>query len=417
MRKSLNIIAAVIITLGLSACGKAETSGSVASVTGFETSNTSVNLVQNNTRIDYTIEEVAEIINSSSRFKTAEDFSASVPKSINYVSKFYCGTTAQLPFEESVSDFRAAFEYLFPNHEFDENCFFYDGADTSGGAFKKVYDNYDALVNGEVFYVFFYYEGKTDKENRVALTLRSPFGSDITTINKGVGGKIAYQRGLASSYGGDIFMPSYHFEYIGSFTPDSEKSFKLLDKEISIKDAVEFFESYIKALPCSIESVYSNHVNDVQVYKIDDELYCYNFTTSRMYNNIPFDYAVSGSHGGRSSRDLGIGEMIKSDDVDFIYGTFKTATIMEEQRFSEIIPFEKAVEITSEKMSEYVDFDVSSAMLVYCTNADINGSGKLGETKEPVFPAWKITLYNTNDNRYYSCYVNALDGGFESYRG
>lgn len=108
--------------------------------------------------------------------------------------------------------------------------------------------------------------------------------------------------------------------------------------------------------------------------------------------------------------------MIKSDDADFIYGTFKTATIMEEKQFSEIIPFEKAVEITSEKMTGYVDFEVTSAMLVYCTNDDISGSGRLGETRSPVFPAWKISLYNPTENCVYGCYVNALNGEFEYYK-
>lgn len=263
--------------------------------------------------------------------------------------------------------------------------------------------------------MFYYDESETDKEDRVAATLRSPFGSDITTINKGAAQKIAYQMGLISSYGSDIFMPRC-FTYVGSYSPESEEKFKLLDKEISIKDAVVFFENYVEALPCSVESVYSVHVNDVQVYKINENLYCYNFTTSRIFDKIPFDYAVSGSHGGRDNRDLGIGEMIKSDDVDFIYGTFKTATIMEEKQFLEIIPFEKAVEITSEKMTGYVDFEVTSAMLVYCTNDDISGSGRFGETRNPVFPAWKISLYNPTENCVYGCYVNALNGEFEYYK-
>lgn len=420
MKKYFGLILSAAIVLGASACKSESSSDISGSESSFDISDKASGIStapkRENVRIDYTKEEVIEIIENT-RFKATEDIFADVPKSIDYVSTFYCGTTAQLSAEDSVEDFCAAFSYLFPNHEFDEDCFYYVGESSEEGRNNKVFENYDALVNGEEeVYLFFYDESKTDKDDRVAATLRSPFGSDITTINKGVAGKIAYEMGLSSSYGSDIFMPNYYFEFVGNYSPTSEEKFKLLDKEISIKDAVDFFENYVKALPCSVETVFSIHVNDVQVYKIDDGIYCYNFTTSKIFDKIPFDYAVSGSHGGRGNRDLGIGEMIKSDDVDFIYGTFKTATIMEEQQFSEIIPFEKAVEITSEKMTEHIDFEVKSAMLVYCTNDDIGGSGRFGETRNPVFPAWKISLYNPVENCNYGCYVNALNGEFEYYK-
>lgn len=204
---------------------------------------------------------------------------------------------------------------------------------------------------------------------------------------------------------------------MGSYTPDSEDSFKLLDKETSIKDAVAFFKNYVDNLPCSIEPYFSINVNNVQVYKVEEGLYCYQYTTSKKYDEIPFDYSVSGSSGGRGNSDLGIGAMIKSSDVDFIYGTFKLSTVIEEKEFpfKETVPFEKAVRIVFDKMTDYVKFEVIAAQLVYCTNDDI-GNGMLGGTKEPVFPAYKLTLYNPNDHYYYLCFVNALDEAFEKHR-
>lgn len=424
MKNRFGIILEIIIIFGLTACQSAENSDTDLS----ESYNGSVELPiineyieHNNPKINYTKEEIIDIVNENSKFKASEDIIADVPKSIGHVSSFYCGTTPQLSAKEGIEDFRAAFSCLFPNHEFDENCFYYVGPNSTieneGDNYKTVGEKYDELISGEEeAYLFFYNESGTDKEERVALTLRSPFGSDITTVNKGQAHKIAYQMGLTSSYGSDIFTPSRYFTYVGSYSPDSEEVFKLSDREISIKDAVAFFENYVNNLPCSITSYFSVHVNDVQVYKVKDDLYCYNYTTSKIYDRIPFDYAVSGSHGGRGNRDLGIGEMIKSDDVDFIYGTFKTATVMEEKQYTEIIPFEKAVTITSDKMTDYVDFEVKSAQLVYCTDDDVGGSGRLGETRNPVFPAWKLTLYNPNDNCNYSCYVNVLNGEFESYK-
>ncbi len=370
-----------------------------------------------NLRVNYTKDEVVKIINDNSEFKIAEIFFADVPKSIDHVSTFYSGTVPPIPGKESIEEFKEVFRYLFPDHVFDESCFFYIGPNSTGeDGYNTVKEKYDELISGEEeFYLFVYNELRTDKEDKVALTLRIPFGGDITTINKNVAQKIAYQNGLAEGYGGDIFNAGYYFTYVGSYSPDSEEVFKLLDKEISIKEAVNVFKDFIKNLPCSVETYYSINVNDVQVYKVNDDLYCYNYTTSRLYDNIPFDYAVSGSRGGRGNRDLGIGSMIKSNDVDFVYSTFKTETVIEEKQFTKIMPFEEAVKIVADEMTDYVDFEVKSAQLVYCSDNDIDETGKLGNTRWPVFPAWKIVLYNPNDEYNYSCYVNVLDGKFESY--
>lgn len=425
MKKVLSIIFVTIILLSFSSCKNEEnieTNSSNSHENDIKVPVSESSVKHENPRTNYTKEEAVEIIDkySDPKLKVSEDFSVDAPKKIDHVSTFLCGTTAQLAARESIEDFRSAFNFLFPNHDFDENCFYYVGPNSSmeqEGGYKRVAERYKELVSGEEeAYLFFYDESDTEKEDRVALTLRSPFGSDITTVNKGAAHRLAYHMGLTTSYGSDIFTASRYFTYVGSYSPDSEEVFKLSDKEISVKDAVVFFENYVNSLPCLIKPCFSIHVNDVQVYKVDEDLYCYNYTTSKIYDGIPFDYAVSGSHGGRGNRDLGIGEMIKSNDVDYIYGTFKTATVMDEKQFSDIISFEKAVTITSEKMTDYVEFEVKSAQLVYCTNDDIGGSGKLGETKNPVFPAWKLMLYNPNDNCSYSCYVNVLSGDFESYR-
>lgn len=205
MKKFFGLILSAAIVLGASAC-KSESSSDISgsesssdiSDKAPEISTISTAPRRSNVRIDYTNEEVIEIIENT-RFKASEDIFTDVPKSIDYVSTFYCGTTPQLSAKDSVEDFRAAFSYLFPNHEFDEDCFYYVGENSEGGRYNKVFERYDALVSGEEeVYLFFYDESKTDKDNRVAATLRSPFGSDITTINKGVAGKIAYEMGLSS---------------------------------------------------------------------------------------------------------------------------------------------------------------------------------------------------------------------------
>lgn len=379
----------------------------------------SVTVNHENPRIEYSKDEICDIITEHSNFKVSDNIDVDVPKEIGHVSSFFSGTTPPLSGKEAVENFRSAFEYLFPEHVFDEQCLIFQGPHADDGpSDRRVSDYYDEIMSGSQEVRLLYYdEYNTNKDEKVSLVCQSPFGNTITTINKCVAGRIAYEMGKIEKYGSDVYNPSRDFPCVGKFSPDSDAKFQLLDKEVSIKEAVDFYKKFIYDLPCVIEPTYSINVNNVKVYKIKDDLYYYLFSTSRIYDEIPFDYARNGAIGGRDNRDLGIGGMIKSNDVDYVYGTFKLETVIDEQQFGfeEVIPFEKAVEIVRDKMTSYIDFTVSSAQLVYCMDDDL-GTGKLGETKNPVFPAWKIILYNPNDEFFYCCYVNMLNGEFESYK-
>ena len=54
------------------------------------------------------------------------------------------------------------------------------------------------------------------------------------------------------------------------------------------------------------------------------------------------------------------------------------------------------------------------AELLYCFEETVSGY-MLGEDKWPVYPAWKFTLSNSNDDLLYTAYVNALTGEFNVY--
>lgn len=148
------------------------------------------------------------------------------------------------------------------------------------------------------------------------------------------------------------------------------------------------------------------------VYQIRDDLYYYFFAASKIYDNIPFDYMMNGNHSHDSNRDLNAGGMIECGDVDFIYCTDKSETVIGEEQFNEVLPFSEAVRITSGKMTDYVDFEITRAELVYKQKSAI-GSLNWGETQIPVYPAWKLELYNPNDDITYDCFVNAVNGTFE----
>lgn len=426
MKKSFRNIFGILLAVGLfSGCDTSETSlensdiNSTSDVLNFTPDQPTEHY---NPRVDYTSEELTEIIRNHSDFAVSGELISKVPKSIDHVSTFYNGSTPQLNGQAAIDDFKTAFEFLFPEEEFDEDCFFYHGnltknSDSNGVIFTTVNTNLDKIKNGEEKINMLYYLGGQSgepKENRVTLVTQTPFGNTFTSFNKNVTSKIQYELGLTESYGSDIFTP-YELERVGVYDVDSEKSFPLLDKETSINDAVNYFYEFVESMPCVIEPYYSLSVNEVEVYKLKDDLYCYLFLTSKKYDNIPFDYKTEGVITVRKNADLGQALMIKSDDVDYMYQMFRLETVMDEEKHTEYLPFEKAIEIVRENMTTHVGFEVVRAELIYCTDDDL-GTGKHGETCYPIFPAWKIVLYNANDECNYNCYVHLLTGEFECYK-
>lgn len=394
-----------------------------------------------NPRVDYTRDEVRDIVEQYSNLKISSDyFYVSVPKTIDHVSEFYNGSAYQLPPEKELEEFKSVFKYLFPDHELDENCLYasahLDDTDPDEyDIFKTLYhslkneDNYNAYMNctlGNQKYLhnLVYTEEQFPRENSVSLTYRSPFGNDYCEFNKGVCNKlIANRSGEDKYYAWELCRLSENgedlnplFEFVGAYPPDSEKTFKLLDKEISIKDAVSFFEKYIADIPCADEPVFGLHINDVNVFKLDDEHYGYEFLNSRIYDGILFNYVWDGAGIDGINRDMSCGIMVKSDDVDGVYSPFNAWKAYDEVRHTEFVQFEEAVKTISENMTDYVGFEVTRAEMVFRKKSNAGVSDQVGDTRYPTYPSWKMTLYNPNDNLIYVTFVNALSGEFEGGR-
>lgn len=454
MKRFLAAFLSTMILFACTACSGTQTSGSSevlqssdnSDTSTSETSNTIVGVepvtVHENPRVDYTKEEVREIIDKYPNLKMIDKyFYVSVPKEIDHLCEFYNGSAYQLTPEKELEEFRSVFKYLFPDHEFDENCLYaharFDDEDPNEqDIFKIIYhslknkDNYNAYMNGtlgnqEVVHNLVYTEEQFPCENSVSLHFRSPFGNDWCVFNKGVCNRFTTSlRGEDKYYAYEQFRLGapdadldIKFEAVGAYPPDSEETFKLLDdKKISIKDAVSFFENYIASLPSLEEPVFGIHVNEVNVYKLDDEHYGFEFINSRIYDGIHFNYVWDGSVIDGLNRDMSYGIMVESDDVDHIYALFKAWRAYDEVRHTEFVPFEEAVKTVSEKMTGYVGFEVMRAELIFREKSNAGAGDKVGETRYPTYPSWKLTLYNPNDNIRYVAYVNALTGEFEGGR-
>lgn len=104
--------------------------------------------------------------------------------------------------------------------------------------------------------------------------------------------------------------------------------------------------------------------------------------------------------------------MLESNDVDVMYGYYRLTDIESATPLSSVITAVEAVTAISEAMSEYVPFVAQKLEFVYTQKLVLTEEGYVNtETYETeVVPAWKMTLYHSNDDLTYVCYVNAADG-------
>lgn len=299
--------------------------------------------------------------------------------------------------------------------------------------FKKYYD--DAVSEKNVISYYFYspYSGFVEKvgsdyailDNRdssevtdrnIFLEFGPPIGNYLSNVNKGV---------LAERYCKDNGEKNNHFlenwehgirqnyKVIGSYDRDSTEKFRLLDgKEISVADAVTFFENYVNNAPCPKSPVYDMKVMSVIVQQYDKDKYFYSFTTTPTYGGIPFDWdRFYLSSDSMYETTLCNGSMVTTDDIDSFYGYRRTGSITDEKVTDKLLPFDKAISKIEQSLTEQVSFEVLSADLVY-TPLKYYGSYDipLEEQKSKTTPAWKVVIQNKNNDLVYTCYIDADTG-------
>ncbi len=364
---------------------------------------------------------VKEAVSGFSNWTVSDELVIDVPKEIECLYDFGMRYASRQSNKDFYEDFLEAFEYLFPEQEIKEECFFYYGENsrpefTSDGELVKwlnlVKDYYDEIMSDEENLLYFYYE---DKDEMIFEEFTSPIGNDLSRFNKGVAQRLAGRE----DYGMEGFEADEYFDSIGSYSPDSEVSFKLLDGEMRICDAVEFFENYIANIPGGEEATTKPEVIGISVLDLENGCYGYSFETSISYNGIMFDYFpmnVSYQESGSRYFVSGSGTMVRTDDVDHIYGIGRMKVIEDEEKYSELISLEDAVEAIHSKLTQEVEFKLCRVELVYSMPNTPEGTGL--EPEEYLLTtktAWKLTLVNENDSRAYICYVNARDGQDFSY--
>ena len=103
--------------------------------------------------------------------------------------------------------------------------------------------------------------------------------------------------------------------------------------------------------------------------------------------------------------------MIYTDEVEYVYGIYRSQTTNELESYDKMISFETAVKEISTALSASVNFQVKKAEIVYC---ELSPDGVSLQPEDYIIQtsaAWKLTLYNENDKKNYVCFVDAENGG------
>lgn len=426
MKLKGKLTALMLCTILLSGCKSDESvqTGEFSCVSMSEISGTEAAILNS------TKDEIRSVINGCSNLSAADKLYINAPENAEvyeftsfYVTDF-SGKSAYTP-EMQIEDFRRMFAYLLPEHELREDCFTYqwaegiedinnipENSEVETGLVKD-FTKTDGLISIQ------YDERDKVEDFPVIILPGNDLGSGYFELSKGnLVGYVQANDLLEEPLDARTYDLDKYFPVVGKYAPTSEKSFKLLDKEVKICDAVRFYEDYINNMPIAqnLEKNTLTKVYSVTVLQIG-EIYGYYFETQMQFSGVNYDvrYAeqISSSYGINNLHgQSGSGFMFESDSVDIVDGAFLHDNLMSVKNVEEILSADEAINKFSSGLTNEIKFTVNSLEFVYYTSyvPDDNGYLNTLTQEAKVFPAWKITAYNPNDHLTYFCYIDAADG-------
>lgn len=432
------VVSASFMTL-LSGCDGNQTHISESKSTSFEESSSESNTIFADFVGDYpenpislltlSKNEIQKAINAQPNMKCSDKLYINIPESASVYEFSTYGVHVEqfnYPAEQYMKDFEKFFKYFYPNRKINMEYLKYSKYLGENEGYEEGFVKDKEHLPDNISFEYDEMPTETAEWNSpVYIDLRAEIGSGGVTVNKGEAaflvGKNTYDYMKNELVPTDVynrltsFDPKIYFEQVGTYSPQSEKSFKLADGEMKICDAVKFFENYINNAPIStgLQRNMRTSVYNVIVLKINENTYGYCFATRGQFQGVNYEPVVYGSMSAYSYDPIG-GEalMIRSDDVDYIRGFYGTSWTFDVKECKSVVPVETAVKIISENLSENVTFEVDTVEFVYVQRyvKDEQGHIDIDTYESHKTPAWRITMHNANDNLEYMCYVDATDG-------
>ena len=202
---------------------------------------------------------------------------------------------------------------------------------------------------------------------------------------------------------------------------DLSDKYKLLDKEVTVAEAVESAENYINSIyPYTGENGIKTKVYDVYVYKIKNSgETVFRFFRTENYKGIDVQELISGqiSFGEEENygEETGIMSecfMIESGKIDVYYGEYNSYTVPKEiTNYETILSLESVLNNVSKELSKLpgVNFEVNQIKMEYRMFNDKEDKSKNDRAKY-IVPSWRVDLLNPVNNDAYVALVNVESG-------
>ncbi len=299
------------------------------------------------------------------------------------------------------------------NRELSNDVYTIDGIeDEQFTAFPKIDEYKEKILNGSVKPTWYLY---IDHTRQIYLWWSAESMLYPHWYNKGTALQMLDKYYKASSaLPTDIGEPVAVYPNNGSH---NNESYHLSDGDVTIGEALDWFTNdYMKSLGISDNDIEMLAVRQIEVYQITEEVYAYVFLYTPTASNIPLDYA--GERIFRVAQDEktfksvtrnGQALMIKSGEIDWAVGISPEMYVAKGEPISEIISLNKAADIMSESVSEYVLYKAKNVELVMTADKSTENFQQL------LMPMWKFTLQNDNDSFMYDFYIHAVNGTLEGY--
>lgn len=232
---------------------------------------------------------------------------------------------------------------------------------------------------------------------------------------------IWFDRGTISDYADKMMSNAEdYYETIKEYglNDNLEEEYQLLNGTISIRDAVNFVENYFNtSMPYEMNKEAKIKVTHINVLKAAEDVYIYQFVTSRNYKGISFEaggMAWDCIHDTQYDKDRAYAYMINTDEIAVYcgYHNGNTDSIESTGEITKVVTPESALHIVSEEIGSNSEYKVSKMEIVY-RNQIINETSVEGRESAGV-PCYKITGINNNDTRETYFYVE-LETGNISY--
>lgn len=240
---------------------------------------------------------------------------------------------------------------------------------------------------------------------------------------------------VQTNCGGIMNLCDYH-GYSSSYLPDlnvvekidlsagkdiSEISYNLGSGKVELQDAILFAEDYLNGMPYVMNNDIKQHIYEVWVCKVSDDIFAYRFFSYAEYNGMPLDYGQMAYHAVNDDKEpstnFSFMYMFEENSIDIVRAMRPYEEILNVSPIDSIITLETALNIASAELTDGTVFAIDKICLIWTPYLNETESDALHNNYECI-PTWKIVCSKTGIGQYSNLVilVNALTGDVGTYK-